>query len=76
MAAINYARCYWRQLQQRGYRLVEIVPSQCKGLQVHGFMAEVIGLSACDTLRIALSQRIEEVRTLLAEYDAATGGEE
>lgn len=26
MAAINYARRYWRQLQRRGYRLVEIVP--------------------------------------------------
>lgn len=76
MTAINYARRYWRQLQKRGYRLVEIAPggksSQRKGWHAVGDL----NLPACDALRIALSQRIEEVRALLAEYDAATGGEE
>lgn len=28
MTAINYARKYWRQLQDRGYRLVEIAPGK------------------------------------------------
>ena len=52
MAAINYARRYWRQLQRRGYRLVEIVPggksSQRKGWQVRELTAEDINLPAYD----------------------------
>lgn len=76
MAAINYARRCWRQLQRRGYRLVEIVPggksSQRKGWHAVGDL----NLPACDALRIAFSQHREEVRALLAESVAATGGEE
>lgn len=52
MAAINYARRYWRQLQRRGYRLVEIVPggksSQRKGWQVRELTAEDINRPAYD----------------------------
>lgn len=42
----------------------------------HSSAGSCTNYAACDALRIALSQRIEEVRALLAEYDAATGSEE
>lgn len=42
----------------------------------HNSAGSCTNYAACDALRIALSQRIEEVRALLAEYDAATGGGE
>ena len=71
MAAINYARRYWRQLQRRGYRLVEIVPGGKSSQRKDWYTAGDLNLPACDALRIALSQRIEEVRVLLAEYGAA-----